>query len=127
MAKSNLSHAAETLLARQHHRLELLQNRIADASPQKLLKRGYSITLKDGKAVKSAACLQPGDELMMKVALSTTSVDGAKKNLEAEIPAWDFEGVKTVAHNEWNNYLSRIEIDGTDDEKQISTLVSIMH
>lgn len=67
MAKSNLSHAAETLLARQHHRLELLQNRIADASPQKLLKRGYSITLKDGKAVKSAACLQPGDELITRL------------------------------------------------------------
>lgn len=49
------------------------------------------------------------------------------KESEAEIPAWDFEGVKTAAHNEWNNYLSRIEIDGTDDEKQISTLVSIMH
>ena len=67
MAKSNLSHAAETLLARQHHRLELLQNRIADASPQKLLKRGYSITLKDGKAVKSAACLQSGDELITRL------------------------------------------------------------
>lgn len=67
MAKNNLSHAAETLLARQHHRLELLQNRIADASPQKLLKRGYSITLKDGKAVKSAACLQSGDELITRL------------------------------------------------------------
>lgn len=54
---------------------------------------------------------------MMKVALSTTSVAGAKKNLEAEIPAWDFDGVRDAAHNEWNSYLSRIEIDGTDDEK----------
>ena len=70
-----------------------------------------------GKRIIASFDMQPGDELMMKVALSTTSVDGAKKNLEAEIPAWDFEGVKTAAHNEWNNYLSRIEIDGTDDEK----------
>ena len=61
--------------------------------------------------------VQPGDELMMKVALSTTSVAGAKKNLEAEIPAWDFDGVRDAAHNEWNSYLSRIEIEGTDDEK----------
>lgn len=35
--------------------------------PQKLLKRGYSITLKDGKAVKSAACLQSGDELITRL------------------------------------------------------------
>ena len=72
-----------------------------------------------GKRIIASFDMQPGDELMMKVALSTTSIDGAKKNLEAEIPAWDFEGVRTAAHNEWNNYLSRIEIDGTDDEKTI--------
>ena len=70
-----------------------------------------------GKRIVATFDMQPGEELMMKVALSTTSVDGAKKNLEAEIPAWDFDGVKNAAHNEWNNYLSRIEIDGTDDEK----------
>ena len=70
-----------------------------------------------GKRIIASFDMQPGDELMMKVALSTTSIDGAKKNLEAEIPAWDFEGVRTAAHNEWNNYLSRIEIEGTDDEK----------
>ena len=70
-----------------------------------------------GKRIIASFDMQPGDELMMKVALSTTSIDGAKKNLEAEIPAWDFEGVRATAHNEWNNYLSRIEIDGTDDEK----------
>ena len=57
----------KAIARRQHHRLELLQNRIADASPQKLLKRGYSITLKDGKAVKSAACLQSGDELITRL------------------------------------------------------------
>ena len=70
-----------------------------------------------GKRIVATFDIQPGDELMMKVALSTTSVAGAKKNLEAEIPAWDFDGVRDAAHNEWNSYLSRIEIDGTDDEK----------
>ena len=70
-----------------------------------------------GKRIVATFDIQPGDELMMKVALSTTSVAGAKKNLEAEIPAWDFDGVRDAAHNEWNSYLSRIEIEGTDDEK----------
>ena len=70
-----------------------------------------------GKRIIATFDMQPGDELMMKVALSTTGIEGARKNLETEIPAWDFEGVKTAAHDEWNNYLSRIDIDGTDDEK----------
>ena len=56
-----------------------------------------------GKRIIASFDMQPGDELMMKVALSTTSIDGAKKNLEAEIPAWDFEGVRTASQNEWNN------------------------
>ena len=36
---------------------------VADNSPEKLLSRGYSITLKDGKAVTDASLLQPGDQL----------------------------------------------------------------
>lgn len=38
--------------------------------------------------------MQPGEELLMKIALSTTGIEGARKNMEAEVPAWDFEGVK---------------------------------
>ena len=62
-AKKDLSQVAKALLARQSHRLELLQQRIADASPDKLLSRGYSITIKDGKAVTDASSLKPGDRL----------------------------------------------------------------
>ena len=70
-----------------------------------------------GKRIIATFDLKPGDELMMKVALSTTSVEGAKKNLQAEIPDWNFDGVKLAAHDEWNSYLSRIDVEGTDDEK----------
>lgn len=62
-AEKDLVRSSATLLSRQKHRLELLQQRIADASPEKLLSRGYSITLKDGKAVTDASQLQSGDEL----------------------------------------------------------------
>lgn len=61
--KNNLKQSATVLLTAQKHKLELLQQRIADASPEKLLKRGYSITLKDGKAVTNASQVQPGDVL----------------------------------------------------------------
>lgn len=69
-----------------------------------------------GKRIVATFDMKPGDELLMKVALSTTGVPGAKKNLEAEIPEWDFEGVKTAAHDTWNSYLSRIDVTGTKDE-----------
>ena len=63
-ARKDLSQATMALLSRQRHRLELLQQRIADASPDKLLSRGYSITLKDGKAVTDASSLKSGDRLV---------------------------------------------------------------
>ena len=47
-AGKDLAQATQTLLSRHRHRLELLRQRVADASPDKLLSRGYSSTLKDG-------------------------------------------------------------------------------
>lgn len=65
--RKDLHRSVETMLSRHHHRLELLKQRLADASPDKLLARGYSLTLKDGKAVKDASQLQAGDVLTTKV------------------------------------------------------------
>ncbi len=70
-----------------------------------------------GQRIVATFDLNPEDELLMKVGLSTTGVEGARKNLEAEIAEWDFEGTKTAARDEWNSYLSRIEVTGTDEEK----------
>lgn len=72
--------------------------------------------MEKGKRLVASFSLQPGEQLMMKVALSTTGVEGARKNMEAEVPAWDFEGIRKEAHQEWNSYLSRIDVEGTSDE-----------
>ena len=71
------------------------------------------------KGQRIVACfdMQPGDELMTKIALSTTSVEGARKNMDTEMPGWDFEGTREAAKADWNKYLSRIEVTGTDDQK----------
>lgn len=70
-----------------------------------------------GKRIVASFNLQPGEEVLMKVALSTTGVEGAKANMAAEVPGWDFEGIRTAAKADWNSYLSRIEVTGTDEEK----------
>lgn len=70
-----------------------------------------------GKRLVASFNIQPGEEVLMKVALSTTGVEGAKANMAAEVPGWDFEGIRTAAKAEWNSYLSRIEVEGTDEEK----------
>lgn len=70
-----------------------------------------------GKRLVASFNIQPGEEVLMKVALSTTGVEGAKANMATEVPEWDFEGIRTAAKADWNSYLSRIEVEGTDEEK----------
>ena len=58
-------------LQTEKHRLELWSRQIEAASPDRLLKRGYSLTLKNGKAVTDASRLHPGDEVETRLAKGT--------------------------------------------------------
>lgn len=66
--QSRLRQSATLLLSEQKHQIKLLKQRIADASPQRLLQRGYSITFKNGKAVKDASEVRIGDVLTTRLA-----------------------------------------------------------
>lgn len=69
-----------------------------------------------GQRIVAGFDMEPGDELLMKIALSSTGIEGAKKNLETEIPGWDFEATRQAAKDSWNKYLSRINVTGTKDQ-----------
>ena len=56
--------------------------------------------------------------LMMKVGLSATGASGAAKNLDAEIPGWDFDGVRVAAGDVWNVLLSRMTCEGSEDQRR---------
>lgn len=60
---SQLPSLAKYCIQRKRHRLELLAQRTLSLDPTQLLRRGYSITLKDGHIVRDASMLQPGDEI----------------------------------------------------------------
>ena len=62
---------------------------------------------------------EENEAVLVKVGISYTSVEGARKNLEAEIPDWDFDRVKNEARETWNKELSKITVEGTDDQKEI--------
>lgn len=49
-------------------------------------------------------------EIRVKIALSTVSVEGATANLQSELPGWDFEAVARDAQREWNTYLRRATV-----------------
>jgi len=61
--------------------------------------------------------LQQNEVLEVKISLSSSSIEGAKKNLQAELPGWGFDETVKAADKKWNFYLSRIDVQGTDDQK----------
>lgn len=54
-----------------HHRIELLENKLEGASPDRILRLGFSITRLNGKAVKSTDELNEGDEIETTLASGT--------------------------------------------------------
>jgi predicted alpha-1,2-mannosidase len=58
------------------------------------------------------------EAILVKVGVSPVGATGAMKNLDAEIPGWDFEKVRKDTCAKWDRELSRIEIDGTREEKE---------
>ena len=61
-----------------------------------------------------------GEKILVKVGISAVSTDGARLNLNAEIPGWDFESVRNNAKSAWNKELSKIEVEGgTDNQKTV--------
>jgi predicted alpha-1,2-mannosidase len=60
-----------------------------------------------------------GEKIKVKVGLSAVSMEGALKNLQAEIPGWDFEKVRSDARNSWEQELNRIIIKSSEEKKKI--------
>jgi len=61
-----------------------------------------------------------GEKIHVKVGISAVSTEGARLNLDTEIPGWDFESVRSNARSSWNKELSKIEVEGgTDSQKTI--------
>ena len=56
-------------------RLQALEDKVHILSPQNTLRRGYSLTLKDGKAVTNASDLQKGAQI------TTLFADGEVKSI----------------------------------------------
>jgi predicted alpha-1,2-mannosidase len=61
---------------------------------------------------------QPNEVIQVKVAVSAVSAANALQNLDAEIPDWNFEKVLEATRAKWDRELSRIQIEGTPEQKE---------
>ena len=63
-----------------------------------------------------------GETVLVKIGTSFTSVEEARRNLDAEIPDWDFAKTADEARRSWNEALSRIEIGGAAESRRADLL-----
>ncbi|MGV3637535.1 MAG: GH92 family glycosyl hydrolase [Flavobacteriales bacterium] len=50
--------------------------------------------------------------VVVKVGISGVSIEGARKNLDVEVPHWDFDQVRQQAEDAWNAKLNKIAVEG---------------
>ncbi len=69
-----------------------------------------SVTGKNIKAIFYFKNYYTDDTLLVKVGISAVDTAGAHRNLNAEIPGWNFNKIVKKADSVWNSELSKIEI-----------------
>jgi predicted alpha-1,2-mannosidase len=61
-----------------------------------------------------------GEPVEVKVSLSAVDAEGAYKNMQYELPGWDFDQVRQQAFDTWNEVLGRIRVKGgTREQKEV--------
>jgi predicted alpha-1,2-mannosidase len=67
------------------------------------------------------------EQILIKFALSGVSTEGAMKNLQAEIPHWDFDQTKSESQQKWNAELAKIEVETINPEEKIIFYTALYH
>lgn len=65
--------------------------------------------------------------LMVKVGISAVSVENARANLQAELPAWNFREVTAEADKKWNGELGKISIETSDEHARRIFYTAMYH
>ena len=68
-----------------------------------------------------------GERILVRVALSTVSVAGARNNLNTEMRGWDFDAVAKAARGRWNQALGMIEIQSRDQNFKETFYSALYH
>lgn len=68
-----------------------------------------------------------GEQILIKVGISSVDTTGARKNLEVEAPGWDFESIRSEAEKEWNHELGKIELEGGSPDERTTFYTALYH
>ncbi len=71
--------------------------------------------------------VEAGDQIQMKIAISYTSIENARKNMQAEAQHWDFEKYKEKSLSVWNDKLGKIKVKGGSYDQKVKFYTDLWH
>ncbi len=71
--------------------------------------------------------VKAGEKLLMKIAISYTSIENARNNMVKECDHWNFDQVKDESRNTWNEWLGRIQVEGGTIAQKIKFYTDLWH
>jgi predicted alpha-1,2-mannosidase len=67
------------------------------------------------------------EAVLLKTGISFVSIAGARANLKAEIPGWNFERVRRAARQSWAESLERMEVQGGTEDQKTAYYTALYH
>jgi predicted alpha-1,2-mannosidase len=80
-----------------------------------------------GKRAAFTFDTKPQEKIVVRLGISVTSIEGARKNLEAEATHWDFDKYLSIAKSTWEMALSKIEIEDENKDKKSIFYTALYH
>ena len=81
----------------------------------------------DGSKAMLQFSLSPGRPLIIKTGYAHTQPAGAQRNLEKEVPHWDFDAIRSQAQQHWQQELSKIVVTDPDTSKLVKFYTALYH
>ncbi|RVT98348.1 glycoside hydrolase family 92 protein [Mucilaginibacter limnophilus] len=81
----------------------------------------------DSVGVAAQYDVKAGDEILMKIGLSYTSVENAKNNMAVECSTWDFDKVCNESRTVWNDWLGRMQVTGGTTDQKVKFYTDLWH
>ncbi|MCO6024559.1 GH92 family glycosyl hydrolase [Prevotella cerevisiae] len=89
--------------------------------------RPVTLSTQKGDSIAIFSFPNSNDPILVKVGLSAVSEANARKNIDAEIPGWDFNATVNAADKAWNEQLGKIAIQTKDERTRRIFYTSLYH
>ncbi len=81
----------------------------------------------DGVGAFISYATEEDEQIVARVGISFTGMEGAKNNLRHEVTGWDFDEIRKNAEDIWNKKLSQIQVTGSTKNNKKKFYTALYH